>query len=72
MYQNGVMSGRLVENLVDAQCGTDQGGNPQYCDWKMGSANVYYQCRPVRTAGTSSPPSRTAVAASCTSTHRSM
>ena len=43
MYQNGVMSGRLVENLTDAQCGTDQSGNPQYCDWKMSSANVYYQ-----------------------------
>jgi hypothetical protein len=43
MYQNGVMSGRLVENLADAQCGTDQSGNPQYCDWKMSSADVYYQ-----------------------------
>jgi hypothetical protein len=43
MYQNGVMSGRLVESLADAQCGTDQGGNPQYCDWKMSSASVYYQ-----------------------------
>src|SRR5882724_4497822 len=43
MYQNGVMSGRLVENLVDAQCGTDQNSNPQYCDWKISSANVYYQ-----------------------------
>jgi hypothetical protein len=43
MYQNGVMSGRLVENLADAQCGTDLSGNPQYCDWKMSSANVYYQ-----------------------------
>ncbi|MFL6605512.1 MAG: hypothetical protein ACJ8R9_29830 [Steroidobacteraceae bacterium] len=43
MYQNGVMSGRLVENLTDAQCGTDQNGNPQYCDWKMAAANVYYQ-----------------------------
>jgi hypothetical protein len=43
MYQNGVMSGRLVENLADAQCGTDQNGNPQYCDWKISSADVYYQ-----------------------------
>jgi hypothetical protein len=43
MYQNGVMSGRLVENLADAQCGTDQSSNPQYCDWKMSSAEVYYQ-----------------------------
>jgi hypothetical protein len=43
MYQNGVMSGRLVEQLTDAQCGTDQSGNPQYCDWKMSSAEVYYQ-----------------------------
>jgi hypothetical protein len=43
MYQNGVMSGRLVENLADAQCGTDQSGNPQYCDWKISSADVYYQ-----------------------------
>lgn len=43
MYQNGVMSGRLVASLADAQCGTDQSGNPQYCDWKMGSATVYYQ-----------------------------
>ncbi len=44
MYQNGVMSGRLVEHLSDAQCGTDQAsGNPQYCDWKMSSAEVYYQ-----------------------------
>jgi len=42
-YQNGVMSGRLVENLADAQCGADQNGAPQYCDWKMSSANVYYQ-----------------------------
>ncbi|HEY1217132.1 MAG TPA: hypothetical protein VGE93_26185, partial [Bryobacteraceae bacterium] len=43
MYQNGVMSGRLVASLSDAQCGTDQNGNPQYCDWKMSSAQVYYQ-----------------------------
>jgi hypothetical protein len=43
MYRNGVMSGRLVENLADAQCGTDQNGHPQYCDWKMSSAPVYYQ-----------------------------
>jgi hypothetical protein len=44
MYQNGVMSGRLVESLADAQCGIDQGsGSPLYCDWKMSSANVYYQ-----------------------------
>jgi hypothetical protein len=43
MYQNGVMSGRLVESLADAQCGTDLSGNPQYCDWKISSANVYYQ-----------------------------
>jgi hypothetical protein len=43
MYQNGVMSGRLVESLADAQCGTDQSGHPQYCDWKMSSATVYYQ-----------------------------
>lgn len=42
-YQNGVMSGRLVENLSDAQCGVDAGNNPLYCDWKMGSASVYYQ-----------------------------
>jgi hypothetical protein len=43
MYQNGVMSGRLVENVADAQCGIDQNGSPQYCDWKISSANVYYQ-----------------------------
>jgi hypothetical protein len=42
-YQNGVMSGRLVENLADAQCGVDASNNPLYCDWKMSSANVYYQ-----------------------------
>jgi hypothetical protein len=43
-YQNGVMSGHLVANLSDAQCGTDQNsGAPQYCDWKMASAPVYYQ-----------------------------
>jgi hypothetical protein len=43
MYQNGVMSGRLVASLEDAQCGTDQNGHPQYCDWKISSADVYYQ-----------------------------
>jgi len=42
-YRNGVMSGRLVASLSDAQCGTDQNGTPQYCDWKIGSAQVYYQ-----------------------------
>ncbi len=42
-YQNGVMSGRLVENLTDAQCGADTGNNPLYCDWKISAANVYYQ-----------------------------
>jgi hypothetical protein len=43
-YQNGVMSGHLVANLTDAQCGTDPNtSQPQYCDWKIGSAPVYYQ-----------------------------
>jgi hypothetical protein len=41
-YQNGVMSGRLVANLSDAQCGTNN-GQPQYCDWTMNNASVYYQ-----------------------------
>jgi hypothetical protein len=42
-YQSGVMSGHLVPNLTDAQCGTDAQNNPQYCDWTMASAPVYYQ-----------------------------
>jgi hypothetical protein len=43
-YQNGVMSGHLVANLSDAQCGTDPNtSQPQYCDWKVSSAPVYYQ-----------------------------
>jgi hypothetical protein len=43
-YQNGVMSGHLVANLSDAQCGTDaQTNQPQYCDWVAASAPVYYQ-----------------------------
>lgn len=43
-YQNGVMTGHLVANLADAQCGTDpQTNQPQYCDWTMASAPVYYQ-----------------------------
>jgi hypothetical protein len=43
-YQNGVMSGHLVANLSDAQCGTDPNTQqPQYCDWTMASAHVYYQ-----------------------------
>lgn len=42
-YQQGVMSGRLVGNLTDLQCGTN-GGQPQYCDWvAQGNAQVYYQ-----------------------------
>jgi hypothetical protein len=44
MYQNGVTSGYLVANLADGQCGTDPNTQqPQYCDWAMGSAPVYYQ-----------------------------
>ncbi len=43
-YQNGVTTGHLVTNLSDAQCGTDpQTQQPQYCDWTMASAAVYYQ-----------------------------
>ncbi len=43
-YQNGIMTGHLVANLADAQCGTDpQTNQPQYCDWSMASAPVYYQ-----------------------------
>lgn len=43
-YQNGVMSGHLVANLSDAQCGSDPNSQqPQYCDWTMASASVYYQ-----------------------------
>ena len=43
-YQSGVMSGYLVANLSDAQCGTDPNTQqPQYCGWTMGSAAVYYQ-----------------------------
>jgi hypothetical protein len=43
-YQNGVSSGHLVANLSDAACGTDPDTQmPQYCDWSMASAAVYYQ-----------------------------
>lgn len=43
-YQNGVTSGHLVASLADAQCGTDPSTQmPQYCDWTMASAAVYYQ-----------------------------
>jgi len=44
-FGNGVMSGHLVANLADAQCGTDPNTSaPQYCDWTiMSSAAVYYQ-----------------------------
>lgn len=44
-YQNGVTTGHLVANLSDGQCGTDpqNPSQPQYCDWTMASAAVYYQ-----------------------------
>ena len=44
-YQQGVMSGRLVGNLADLQCGTNgPNGPPQYCDWAAESnAAVYYE-----------------------------
>ncbi|HLW24619.1 MAG TPA: hypothetical protein VKT22_09700 [Steroidobacteraceae bacterium] len=43
-YQNGVSSGHLVASLADAACGTDPNtAMPQYCDWTMAAAAVYYQ-----------------------------
>ncbi|MFO1409016.1 MAG: hypothetical protein U1F06_01365 [Steroidobacteraceae bacterium] len=38
-YQNGVRSGRLVANLADAECSP---GSEIYCDYRIGSAEVYY------------------------------
>ena len=42
-YMNGVMSGRLFENLDDALCDAVTGPGAGYCDWKVSSAEVYYQ-----------------------------
>lgn len=41
-YSFGVTSGRLFENLDDAACDL-AGGGTGYCDWKVNSAEVYYQ-----------------------------
>jgi hypothetical protein len=38
-YQNGLSSGRLFENLSDAECSP---GSGTYCDYKVNSAPVYY------------------------------
>src|SRR5262249_22208142 len=42
-YQHGVVSGRMVASLADAQCGVDQNDQAQYCDATMSSASVYYR-----------------------------
>lgn len=42
-YANGVMSGRLFINLEDALCDAVTGPSAGYCDWKVNSADVYYQ-----------------------------
>jgi hypothetical protein len=39
MYSNGVRTGRLFVNLADAECSP---GSNTYCDWQVGTANVYY------------------------------
>jgi hypothetical protein len=39
-YQFGVRSGRLFIQLADAECDV---GSGTYCDWKVNSADVYYQ-----------------------------
>lgn len=38
-YQSGVRSGRLVASLADAECSP---GSGTYCDYRIGSAEVYY------------------------------
>lgn len=41
-FPNGVMTGRLFEDLADAQC-DPQDANAGYCEYRVSNAEVYYQ-----------------------------